>query len=703
MATTLSVGDIAVVHYNTITDAFSFVFLRDVEAGTTVNFTDNGWLASGGFRAGEGTVTYTAATAITAGTIVTLSGLALDVAGDQIIAYQGDPAAPTVLHLVDLADGNNTVAGNATDDNTTALPPGFTLGVNAVAVAFDSSLYAGPTSGSPEGLFAALNKAANWLDDDALPATLIVNAKPIIDLDADDSTRLGDDYAGSVVSGGPAVPISDPDVAIDDLDDFDIFGAEFRVIGIDAGDLLAVNGSLPPGIVVLPFRTPDGVLRLEGQASHADYEAAIRQVVFSTTDAPGDLNRIQVSIFDGKSWSKNSTAFIEVTTNLTVAAPGLDLDANNSSGAGADATATYTAGGPAMPVTDIDVFITADATTIESATIRILGFSLNPGDLLSVAGSLPGGITASTYSEITGDGVLALSGPASLADYQTALRQVVYSSTLAAPSTADRTIQVTVNDGALESNVATMFMHVAIPPPNLAPVLNLDADSSTTPGTNYLTGFTEGALPVAIVDTDVLAIDSDSPNLASATITLTNPQTGDVLIFDGTPPTGIMVLGSGTSVMTLTGVVLSGSYQTALQQIKFSNSSIDPSNVTRTIEVVVSDGTSDSNTATAIVQVEAVNNSAPVIDLDPNELERFGSNHVPDDFYGKRVADTDRRYGYHHHRSRQPHACVRDDHAGEPAGRRSADRHSDAARRHHRFDLRSRDWRAHAYRHRHAG
>ena len=57
MATSLVVGDIAIVHYNSGTDAFSFVFLRDVEVGTVVNFTDNGWLAAGGFRPGEGTVT----------------------------------------------------------------------------------------------------------------------------------------------------------------------------------------------------------------------------------------------------------------------------------------------------------------------------------------------------------------------------------------------------------------------------------------------------------------------------------------------------------------------------------------------------------------------------------------------------------------------------------------------------------------------
>jgi len=158
MATVLAAGDIAIVQYNTTTtDTFAFVFLRDVEVGTTVNFTDNGWLAAGGFRPGEGTVTYTAPSAITAGTTVTLSGLNLDDAGDQIIAYQGDPATPTILHVVDLADGNNTVAGDATNDNTTALPPGFALDVNAVAVGFDNAVYAGPNSGPPDELFPLIN------------------------------------------------------------------------------------------------------------------------------------------------------------------------------------------------------------------------------------------------------------------------------------------------------------------------------------------------------------------------------------------------------------------------------------------------------------------------------------------------------------------------------------------------------------------
>jgi hypothetical protein len=49
MATVLAPGDLAIVQYNSsTTDSFTFVFARDIEAGTVVNFTDNGWLAAGG-------------------------------------------------------------------------------------------------------------------------------------------------------------------------------------------------------------------------------------------------------------------------------------------------------------------------------------------------------------------------------------------------------------------------------------------------------------------------------------------------------------------------------------------------------------------------------------------------------------------------------------------------------------------------------
>ena len=79
-----------------------------------------------------------------------------------------------------------------------------------------------------------------------------------------------------------------------------------------------------------------------------------------------------------------------------------------------------------------------------------------PTDFLSISGILPGGITASAYNPATG--VLTLTGVASIADYEAALHQIVFSTT--DTSTADRIISVTVNDGANTSNVAQDFMHV---------------------------------------------------------------------------------------------------------------------------------------------------------------------------------------------------------------------------------------------------
>lgn len=168
MATTLSAGDLAIVNYNADDpDSFAFVLLKSIEAGTQINFTDNGWKAAGGFLPGEGTATYTAATDIAAGTVTTMSGAALsdvqfNVNGDQIIAYQGTVATPTLLYAVDFADSNTTFAADATSTTTSALPTGLALGTSAAAFGQDNGTYAGPTSGTRAQLQAAIADPANW-------------------------------------------------------------------------------------------------------------------------------------------------------------------------------------------------------------------------------------------------------------------------------------------------------------------------------------------------------------------------------------------------------------------------------------------------------------------------------------------------------------------------------------------------------------
>ncbi|MDO7874290.1 hypothetical protein Q5H93_06060 [Hymenobacter sp. ASUV-10] len=72
--TTLHPGDVALLGYNaTDPDDFAFTPLVNLEAGTQLKFTDNGWQPGGGFRLTEGICTYTApAGGVPRGTIISL-------------------------------------------------------------------------------------------------------------------------------------------------------------------------------------------------------------------------------------------------------------------------------------------------------------------------------------------------------------------------------------------------------------------------------------------------------------------------------------------------------------------------------------------------------------------------------------------------------------------------------------------------------
>ncbi|MDP3608563.1 MAG: Calx-beta domain-containing protein [Methylophilus sp.] len=141
------------------------------------------------------------------------------------------------------------------------------------------------------------------------------------------------------------------------------------------------------------------------------------------------------------------------------------------------------------------------------------------------------------------------------------------------------------------------------------PSIDLDGNNSTAAGNNYVTSYTENGAGVSIADTDIAITDVDSTNLASATITLTNAQAGDVLAAGGMPADiTATVVGN---VVTLTGNASLANYQTAIRAITYSNTSENPSTTPRTINVVVNDGQSNSNTAVATINVIAVND-API-------------------------------------------------------------------------------------------
>ena len=160
-----------------------------------------------------------------------------------------------------------------------------------------------------------------------------------------------------------------------------------------------------------------------------------------------------------------------------------------------------------------------DDGTISSATAQFtVGFGSSE-DVLAFTNQL--GITG-IYDNATG--TLTLSGAASAANYQTALRSVTYTNNSQSPTTSTRTVSFQVtDDGALASNIATRDITVASI--NDVPAL------TTAPGA---TPFTENGSAV-VVDATLTVTDADDTNLESALVEISiGFQAGDELNFTDT-------------------------------------------------------------------------------------------------------------------------------------------------------------------------
>ena len=148
------------------------------------------------------------------------------------------------------------------------------------------------------------------------------------------------------------------------------------------------------------------------------------------------------------------------------------------------------------------------------------------------------GITGS-YDAVTG--VLTLSGTASVANYQAALRSVTYFNASEGPSGDTRTISFQVDDGALLSNIATGSVEVTPVDDGPSIIANSQVNYSTQ-NSNAEVAFISG---FSFQDAD-----SGSNNV---TVTINSNNVGDALnVLTGS---GVTTAGAGTSVLTLTGTI----------------------------------------------------------------------------------------------------------------------------------------------------
>lgn len=138
-----------------------------------------------------------------------------------------------------------------------------------------------------------------------------------------------------------------------------------------------------------------------------------------------------------------------------------------------------------------------------------------------------------------------------------------------------------------------------------------NAASATPPALDFDEGDVLAVLPAALVS------DADSATLSSATLTITGgfPGSGD-LLQAVTAGTGISA-SFANDVLTLSGVASLADYQQVLRSVVFSSGS-DPTDgqtrTSRTISVVLDDGSVGGQSATAEIEITVTDNaSAPII------------------------------------------------------------------------------------------
>ncbi len=341
--------------------------------------------------------------------------------------------------------------------------------------------------------------------------------------------------------GGSAVAV-DSGISVDGVDNV-INGASIVIANYQAGDRL--NFTNANGI---SGNYSAGTLTLSGTAALYDYDLALESVTFGTTSSVTGTRTIQVVADDSNATPTTSNTGHD---SVVVASAGIAAPVVTANQASVAATA-----GQTVPV-DSSVTVSSSDTLVTGATIAIGTGYQSGSDTLNFT----------TQNGITGvfsAGVLTLSGPATPAQYQTALQSVTFSST--STSVATRNISIVVDDsgdtGNVNSNTATTQITVSAPLTVTAAYISSTSwatsfDTYLSSHTNAVTGHVYGSSTLGYAfQTGTSAAQTQTlpwTNLNTITVTFSGPVSGVAL--------GSLKLngGSGGSTPSVTGFTSDGS------------------------------------------------------------------------------------------------------------------------------------------------
>ena len=343
-----------------------------------------------------------------------------------------------------------------------------------------------------------------------------------------------------------------------------------------------------------------------------------------------NFSGVETIIYEASDGAFSHQATLTITVTNQNDPPALDLD--GVAGGSPNYTVAFTEGSGAVALTAGAVITDFDSPDMKTATIAIT----NPksGDLLSIQGTVPAGITA--FESESGSYIVLNGSPlAPVASWEQALDLIRYENGLVGPDVSQRSIAFILNDDNDVPNPETRaFVNIQVD--DDPPVLDLDANGA---GTGYAASFVtgQGSSGVAIVDSDISIID-DGAQITAASVNMTNALSGDALVV-GALPAGITAIVTDNVSVSLSGNASAADYQAALAALDYTNTLLAPSLTERVIDIsVTDDGSNSSDTATAVVSLQA----APIVDLNGADAgEGFATRFTIDAVAAVAVADTD--------------------------------------------------------------
>jgi hypothetical protein len=385
---------------------------------------------------------------------------------------------------------------------------------------------------------------------------------------------------------GPEV--LDNALTLSDIDDTEIDSAVVTISGnyVPGEDVLSYGGAAFTPV----FDPLSGTLTFTGSSPIADYEQALGEVRYeNTSDDPNTLDRtIAFVVNDGSADSDVKTLTVDLTATNDKPVVGID-----------PASLTFAEGDPVVLLDPAMTITDPDDGQLAGASVYFNGGYFENEDSLYVS-PIPG--IAAAFD--TTNGIMALSGDASIADYQLVLRSIGYRNVSSDPTNSPRTISVVVDDGT--DNSIPVSRVITIGTVNDPPVITLVQ-------TNPL-DYIENA-PALVLDNALTVSDADNLNISSAKVKIASGYVaGQDTLATGVVPPGIL---SSFNVpdgeLRLSGVRPSADYQAALRAVTYINTSDNPDATMRVIALTVNDGADDSNGATISINV-IPQNDIPTID-----------------------------------------------------------------------------------------